>query len=244
MRATMRFIVMHKVDANMEAGGPPSQDIIRGMGKLVGTGLKSGIFLDGAGLHRSAARVRLRFKGGACKVAKGPYAGENELIAGLAMIKTTSMDAAVERARRFGDVIPDGEVEIGPVVEPWDLGMIPKPADLDSGRFLLLFKGDTTPPLRAAMRKLSDELAAEGVLLRAEQLASSSQGARLASGAKEKRAWVDGPFAESKEMIAGFSILNVKSKEEAIAWASEYAEILGDNEVDVRLMLPDGEGGQ
>src|SRR4051812_39234763 len=41
---TMRFMVMHKVDANMEAGGPPPPGIIQGMGKLVGESLKSGVF--------------------------------------------------------------------------------------------------------------------------------------------------------------------------------------------------------
>jgi hypothetical protein len=51
---------MHKVDANMEAGGPPSQEIIQNMGALVQGSLKEGVFLNGAGLHRSARRVRLQ----------------------------------------------------------------------------------------------------------------------------------------------------------------------------------------
>ncbi len=51
---TMRFMVMHKVDARMEAAAPPDQDIIKGMGALVQEGLASGLFVDGAGLHRSA----------------------------------------------------------------------------------------------------------------------------------------------------------------------------------------------
>ncbi len=68
----MRYMVMHKVDANMEAGVPPSQDIIRGMGKLVSDSLKSGLFLDGAGLHRSAQRVRVRCAGGECSISEGP----------------------------------------------------------------------------------------------------------------------------------------------------------------------------
>ena len=55
----MRFIVMHKVDAKMEAGGPPDQDIVRKMGELIGETAKTGAFLDGAGLHASARRVRL-----------------------------------------------------------------------------------------------------------------------------------------------------------------------------------------
>jgi hypothetical protein len=45
---------------------------------------------------------------------------------------------------------------------------------------------------------------------------------------------VDGPFAESKELNAGFSVLDLPSRAEAIAWAERYAAVLGDNEVDVR----------
>jgi hypothetical protein len=240
----MRFMVMHKVDANMEAGGPPSQEIIQGMGKLVGESLKSGVFLDGAGLHRSAQRVRLSFAGGNCTVTRGPLEGGNELVTGFAMIKAKSMDAAIELARRFAGVVGDVEIEIGPVVEPWDLGILPKPEGVEGGRFLLLYKADAkseageppSPEIVAAMAKLTEEMTKAGVLLKTEALAPSSKGARLPPGPKGKRTWIDGPFSESKELIAGFSILNVASMGDAIAWANRYAEVLGDNEVDVRLM--------
>jgi hypothetical protein len=49
-----------------------------------------------------------------------------------------------------------------------------------------------------------------------------------------KRQWIDGPFAESKELIAGFSIFEVPSVEEVKRLTEEYAGILGDNEVDIR----------
>src|SRR5262245_29819588 len=137
----MRYMVMHKVDANMEAGLPPARSIIDDMGTLVGESIKSGIFTDGAGLHRSAQRVRVRCAGGECSVTHGPYAGQNELVAAFAMIKARSMDEAVEHARglaRHGD----GEIEIGPVVEAWDIGLAPKPEHVERHRFLFLFKGD------------------------------------------------------------------------------------------------------
>ena len=56
----MRVMVMHKVDATMEAGGPVDQRIVQQMGQLIGRSLKAGIFKDGAGLHRSATRARWR----------------------------------------------------------------------------------------------------------------------------------------------------------------------------------------
>jgi hypothetical protein len=161
------------------------------------------------------------------------------------MIKARSMEDAIALARRFADVLGDQEIEIGPVVEAWDIGIGSKPADVIDGRYLLLFKADRDseaglPPSSKrvdAIAELSEELARAGVLLMSEGLAPSSKGARLARGPRGKRTWVDGPFAESKELVAGFAILDVASKEEAIAWASEYAAILGDNEVDVREMV-------
>ncbi|HEX3850345.1 MAG TPA: YciI family protein [Polyangiaceae bacterium] len=237
----MRFMVMHKVDAKMEAGTPPDQSIIQGMGKLVQDSLKSGVFENGAGLHRSATRVRLVFKNGQRTVTEGPYSGHNELVFACFMLKTVSREQAVEQAGQFAKILGDVEIEVGPVVEPWDLGLIPKPAELSAARFLLLVKGDARTeqgPLAAAtlsaLTQLEKQLNDEGALLAAEVLAPSSRGLRLASQSQAKRAWVDGPFAESKELIAGFSILSLPTREAALAWAAQYAAILGENEVDIR----------
>src|SRR5688500_2535096 len=131
----MRFIVMHKVDAKMEAGELPDKKIIKEMGGLVGEGLKNGTFLDGAGLHRSARRVRLRCTAGKCDVERGPYKGRNELVASMALIRTDSIDAATEVAKRFATAIGDAEIEVGPVVEPWDLTGAKKPADVKGEQF-------------------------------------------------------------------------------------------------------------
>src|SRR4029078_8122799 len=98
----MRYIVMHKVDLKMEAGVPPDHELVKHMGRLVGESLKKGIFIDVAGLPRSARSVRLRCKGGSCDVERGPYQGENELVASMALIRTDSIDAAVDQAPRFG----------------------------------------------------------------------------------------------------------------------------------------------
>jgi hypothetical protein len=71
--------------------------------------------------------------------------------------------------------------------------------------------------LLAEMGKFNEELVKAGVMLAGEGLHPSSKGARVRfSGAK--RTVIDGPFAETKELIAGFWLLQVKSKEEAIEW--------------------------
>jgi hypothetical protein len=71
--------------------------------------------------------------------------------------------------------------------------------------------------LLAEMGKYNEELVKAGILLAAEGLQSSSKGARVRFSG-EKRTVIDGPFAETKELIAGFWLWQVKSKEEAIEW--------------------------
>jgi len=71
--------------------------------------------------------------------------------------------------------------------------------------------------LFAAMGKFNEELANAGVLVAADGLQPSSKGARVRFNG-DKRTVIDGPFAETKELIAGFWIWKVKSKQEAIEW--------------------------
>jgi hypothetical protein len=71
--------------------------------------------------------------------------------------------------------------------------------------------------LLAEMGKFNEELAKAGVMLAGEGLQASSKGARVRFSG-DKRTVIDGPFAETKELIAGFWIWKVKSKEEAIQW--------------------------
>jgi hypothetical protein len=94
-------------------------------------------------------------------------------------------------------------------------------------RFMMLVKASKeseagalpSKELLAAMGQFNEEMAKAGVLLAGEGLQASSKGARITfSGSK--RSVTDGPFAETKELLAGFWMIQVKSKAEAIAWAS------------------------
>ena len=73
--------------------------------------------------------------------------------------------------------------------------------------------------LLGAMGKYNDELMKAGVLLDLSGLQPSSKGLRVKFSKENKRTVVDGPFAETKELIAGYWIIQVKSREEAIEWA-------------------------
>ena len=88
--------------------------------------------------------------------------------------------------------------------------------------------------LLAAMGKYNEELMKAGVLLDLSGLQPSSKGARVRfSGGKTTV--IDGPFAETKELIAGYWIIQVKSKEEAIEWARRIPPPHGDEETEVEI---------
>jgi hypothetical protein len=80
------------------------------------------------------------------------------------------------------------------------------------------------------MGRYNDELIRAGVLLSGEGLHSSADGARVRFDG-EHRSVVDGPFAETKELLAGFWILEVSSKEEAVEWARRVPITTGEIEV-------------
>jgi len=91
--------------------------------------------------------------------------------------------------------------------------------------------------LLTEMGKYNEELANAGVLLAAEGLHPSAKGARVRfSGAK--RTVIDGPFAETKELIAGFWLWKVKSKEEAIEWLKRCPNpFAGESEIEIRQVF-------
>ena len=111
-------------------------------------------------------------------------------------------------------------------------------------RFLVMHKSNEeneagVPPSKELVERVGtflEEATKAGVLLAAEGVHPSAKGARL-TFAGGKRTVTDGPFAEAKELIAGFAIIRVSSKDEAIAWATRFAEVLGDVELEIRQVV-------
>jgi len=101
-------------------------------------------------------------------------------------------------------------------------------------------KEDTLPDpqLMADMNKFNDELLEAGVLLGYDGLHPSSKGARVHFSGKN-RTVIDGPFAESKELIAGFWFWQVKSLEEAIEWVKRCPnpDAKGEAEIEIRQIF-------
>ncbi len=113
-------------------------------------------------------------------------------------------------------------------------------------RFMMIIKANNdteagvmpSTDLILAMGRYNQELVQAGVLLAADGLQASAKGARVRFSG-DKRTVVDGPFAETKELIAGFWMIQVKSKEEAIEWARRVPHPPGteDSEIEVRQVF-------
>jgi hypothetical protein len=111
-------------------------------------------------------------------------------------------------------------------------------------RFIIIVRGNQdseagvlpAEPLVAAMAAYHEQLAKAGVLLDANGLQPSSKGFRL-RWQGGRRTFVDGPFAESKELVAGYTVIQVKSRAEGVEWAKRFPAPFGadaDGEIEVR----------
>ena len=112
-------------------------------------------------------------------------------------------------------------------------------------RFMILVKADKNSEagilpdekLLTEMGKYNEDLAKAGVLLAAEGLQPSSKGARVKFSGNE-RTIIEGPFAETKELIAGFWLWQVKSKDEAIEWVKRCPNPFpGESEIEIRQLF-------
>ncbi len=110
-------------------------------------------------------------------------------------------------------------------------------------RFMVLVKGSAEAERGelpdaaelAEMGRFNEELAAAGVLLAADGLQSSAKGARVRFGSDGASTVVDGPFAETKELVAGYWVWEVSSREEAVRWLQRAP--FRDTEVEVRQVF-------
>lgn len=110
-------------------------------------------------------------------------------------------------------------------------------------RFMMIVKADAeseagvmpSAEVLADMGKYNDELIKAGVMLAGEGLHPTSKGLRIKYEGPTKRTVIDGPFAESKELIAGYWLIQVKSREEAVEWAKRAP--FQDGELELRQVF-------
>ena len=192
--------------------------------------------------------VRVRYADGKFTVTDGPFTETKEVIAGFCLIQAKSRDEAIEWAKRVP--FREGEVEVRPLFEPTDFPL--DPAEKPDGwrekedqfratpparkpgtiRYMGIVKADRDTEagvlpdekLLSAMGAFMEEGVKSGVFLSGDGLQPSSKGARIRYSGSE-RSVTDGPFAETKELIGGYAILQFVSKDEAIEWTKRFVQV-------------------
>ena len=229
----MRFMILIKADEQTEAGVLPSEQLLTEMGAYNEELVNAGVMVAGEGLHPSSRGVRVRFAGHRTTVIDGPFTETKELLAGFWLWDVKSKEEAIEWLKRCPN--PTGT---NSVVELREAGCAsglegvnpqPPPAAAGAKRYMVLIKSD--PDMEAgvnpgnerlaAMARRNDEAVQEGTLLLAEGLQPSSKGARVRFTGRA-RTVIDGPFTETKELIAGFWLIQAASMAEAIKWVERY----------------------
>lgn len=262
----MRFIILRKADADTEAGVMPGEALIAAMTEYNELLLKAGAMEGGEGLHPSSKGLRVKFSGGKPHLIDGPFAEAKELVAGFTMIDVESKQAAIDWVKRWPPLDGGGNAEIEirevgcaagmeghrPAAEssaaPQD-GPAPGPAP---GRYMVILKA--TPETEAGylpdqahldrMTRRNLESVRSGMMVAGDGLQPSNRGTRVKfSGGKPKV--IDGPFAEAKELVAGFWILQARTREEIVEWVKTYPFPLGDEAtVEIRKVFEAADFGE
>jgi hypothetical protein len=236
----MKFIVMHKTSPKWEAGEKPSTELIQRVGGLIGDLVREKRFVTGDGLRATSEGVRVAFQGGHPTVTRGPFTGANELTSSFSIVRTPSIADAITVAAREAEILGDGDVDIRPVTEGWEIGVGEKPANVTTRRYMVQRKATPateagaapTAAQRSALARLIDASTQAGVHLARETIRPSSRGRRYVNS-RNGVSMFDGPFLESKELLSGFMIITADSLAEAGRWAERYLDVVESDEVDV-----------
>jgi hypothetical protein len=248
--AAMRFMLLVKSTKNYEAGiWPPDEKMAAEIAKWHEEAIRAGAHLGSERLQPSSQGFRVRYADGKCTVTDGPFAETKELIAGYCMIQAKSLADAVAWARRIPFV--EGEVEVRPLFELSDFPVdesekpcgwrdqeeqmraAPAPARRPgTTRYMGLVKADVDseagvlpdPKCLEAMGAFMEEGVKSGTFLSGEGLKPSSASVRVRYAGNERMV-TDGPFAETKELVAGYAVLQYASRAEAIEWAKRFVQV-------------------
>jgi hypothetical protein len=241
-------MLLVKATKDFEAGVLPDEKLLSEMANWTEKLVKAGARLESGRLQPSSQGARVRYANGKFTVTDGPFAESKELIAGFCLIQVKSLDEAIEWTRRVP--FQEGEIELRPLYELFDFpvdasekpdGWRDKEEQLRAApparkpgtiRYLCIVKADrdteagVLPDEKslATMGAFLEEGLKAGVFLSGEGLQPSSKGARVQFSGN-KRVVTDGPFAETKELVAGYAIVQVASKAEALEWTRRFVQV-------------------
>jgi hypothetical protein len=245
----MRFMLLVKATKDFEAGVWPDEKMLSEMGKWTDELVKAGAHLACERLQPSSHGTRVRYASGKFTTIDGPFAETKELVAGICLIQVNSLEDAIAWAKRIP--FRDGEIEVRPLWELFDFPVDPAekpdgwrekeeqmraepqpPRKPGTARYMALIKADPDTEsgklpdekMLAAMGAFLEEGMKAGVFLSGEGLKPSSKSARVRYTGSQ-RTVIDGPFAETKELVAGYAILQFASRAEAVEWTKRFAQV-------------------
>jgi hypothetical protein len=108
----MRFMIIRKADSETEAGAEPTEELITAMLAYNQQMIDAGVFIDGAGLKKSATGARVSFSKGKATVTDGPFTEAKELIAGFSILEVNSRDEAIDWVKQWPPLDGHGNVQI------------------------------------------------------------------------------------------------------------------------------------
>ncbi len=244
----MRFMLLVKATKDFEAGVFPDEKTLSQMADWNEELARAGARLGCERLQPSSKGTRVRYANGKFTVTDGPFTETKELVAGYCLIEAKSLDEAIGWAKRIP--FTNHEVDIRPLFELSDFPV--DPAETPEGwrekeeqmraapparrpgtiKYLGLLKADPDTEagkmpdekMLAAMGQYLEEAMKAGIFLAGEGLKPSAKSARVRYDGG-RRTVIDGPFTETKELVAGYALLQFASKEEAIEWTKRFVQV-------------------
>jgi hypothetical protein len=214
----MQYMILRRADQGTEAEGFPPPQLVRAMPSATW-------------LHPSASGVRMRRAGGTWDVTPAPFAPQEELVAGFAMIEADSREQALAWASSW----PTTDGEGNAVLEVREAGCPGGCVGFDTGAapttraYAVLLRSDAAseadleppPAVIDTMNRANQAGVQAGIALAGEGLKSTARGGRV-KFSDGKPAIIDGPFAEVKELIAGYWLIQADTLEQAMDWVRAY----------------------
>jgi hypothetical protein len=264
----MRCMLLVKSDEKLAKDGTPSAELAP-TSRFNAAMTDAGVLLGADQLSPSSQGARVRLSAGKYGVTTGPFPDAKELVGGYWLIRTRSREEALEWLRRAP--VGDGSVELRPLydTEDFPVDAVEQPGGWrdqelaaraameataparkpGTKRFILMLRSDAktesgalpSEEVLTEMGKLMEEGVRTGALLGGDGLKPSAFGVRLRV-VDGKPKTVDGPFAETKELIAGYTLLQLATLDEAVAFAKRWLAVhqlvgVSESEIEIRELM-------
>jgi hypothetical protein len=218
----MRCMLIHTVDPDLASGWDDEADVV--CSSWIEETIRSGVSLQGSRLRPTADATTIKVRGGELIITDGPYAETKEQIAGYDLLECASLDEAVRLAGRHPNSWV-GAVEVRALPDSAPPVPLPEPGDGKIHYMMLVCTDPAVDPREFARIEPVDpwvtEMDGRGVRRYGSEL--EPPGSARTVRVREKRGLVtDGPFAETKEQIAGFDVLECTDLDEAIEAAARH----------------------